>query len=67
VQHLLYLVVLNWYCRIKMNDNINYLICPRCKTYTKETDLKDVYKCTGCGLIINERLDDRKEDGEVQR
>jgi DNA-directed RNA polymerase subunit RPC12/RpoP len=47
-----------------MND---FKICPRCKAYAKETDLKDVYKCTGCGLIINERLDDRKEDGEVQR
>jgi rubredoxin len=48
-----------------MNDDINYIICPRCKTYAKETDLKDVYKCIGCGLIINERLDDRKEDGKV--
>lgn len=47
-----------------MND---YILCPRCKTYAKETNLKDVYKCIGCGLIINERLDDRKEDGEVQR
>ena len=49
-----------------MNDYINYLICPRCLTYAKEIELKDVYKCTGCGLIINERLED-KEDGEVQR
>jgi len=47
-----------------MND---FKICPRCKAYAKGTELKDVYKCTGCGLIINERLDDRKEDGEVQR
>jgi hypothetical protein len=47
-----------------MND---FKICPRCKTYAKETELKYVYKCTGCNLIINERLDNRKEDGEVQR
>jgi len=40
-----------------MND---FKICPRCKAYAKKTDLKDVYKCTGCGLIINERLDDRQ-------
>ena len=60
----LYQQGLSLYCKIKMND---FKICPRCKTYAKETDLKDVYKCTGCGLIINERLDDRKEDGEVQR
>ena len=64
MRHLLFLVGLNLYCRTKMND---FKICPRCKAYAKETDLKDVYKCTGCGLIINERLDDRKEDGEVQR
>ena len=62
MQHLLFLVGLNLYCKTKMND---FKICPRCKAYAKETDLKDVYKCTGCGLIINERLDDRKEDGEV--
>ena len=30
-----------------------------------ETELKDVFKCVVCGLIINERLDDRKEDGEI--
>ena len=62
MRHLLFLVGLSLYCKTKMND---IKICPRCKTYAKETDLKDVYKCTGCGLIINERLDDRKEDGEV--
>ena len=48
-----------------MNDDKNYLICPRCTTYAKETELKDVYKCIGCGLIINERVNNRKEDGEV--
>jgi len=64
VRHLLFLVGLNLYCRIKMND---YILCPRCKTYAKETKLKDVYKCIGCGLIINERLNDKEEDGEVQR
>ena len=60
----LYQQVLSLYCKTKMND---FKICPRCKAYAKGTELKDVYKCTGCGLIINERLDDRKEDGEVQR
>lgn len=62
MQPQLYQQDLSLYCKTKMND---FKICPRCKTYAKETDLKDVYKCTGCGLIINERLDDRKEDGEV--
>jgi rubredoxin len=47
-----------------MND---FKLCPKCKSHAKETDLKDVFKCVVCGLIINERLDDRKEDGEVSR
>jgi ribosomal protein L37AE/L43A len=47
-----------------MND---FKLCPKCKSHAPETELKDVFKCVVCGLIINERLDDRKEDGEVQR
>lgn len=63
----LYQQVLSLFYKIKMSDDINYIICPRCKTYAKETELKDVYKCIGCGLIINERLEDKEEDGKVQR
>jgi len=62
VRHLLFLVGLNLYCRIKMND---FKLCPKCKSHAPETELKNVFKCVVCGLIINERLDDRKEDGEV--
>lgn len=62
MQLLLFPQGLSLFCKIKMND---YILCPRCETYAKETDLKDVYKCIGCGLIINERLEEKKEDGEV--
>lgn len=62
MRHLLFLVGLNLYCRIKMND---FKLCPKCKSHAPETELKNVFKCVVCGLIINERLDDRKEDGEV--
>jgi len=41
-------------------------ICPRCKSTVKTTELKDVYQCVVCNLIINDRLED-KEDGKVQR
>ncbi len=35
-------------------------LCVRCKVALKKTELKDVYKCIACGMITNERLDDRK-------
>ena len=35
-------------------------LCIRCKVALKKTELKDVYKCIACGMITNERLDDRK-------
>jgi uncharacterized CHY-type Zn-finger protein len=34
-------------------------LCIRCKVALKKTELKDVYKCPACGMITNERLDDR--------
>ena len=34
--------------------------CIRCKVALKKTELKDVYKCIACGMITNERLDDRQ-------
>ena len=35
-------------------------LCIRCKVALKKTELKDVYKCPACGMITNERLDDRQ-------
>ena len=35
-------------------------LCIRCKVALKKTELKDVYKCIACGMITNERLDDRQ-------
>ena len=35
-------------------------MCPCGKSSVKTTELKDVYKCIVCNLIINERLDDRQ-------
>lgn len=40
-----------------MND---FKLCPKCKSHAQETNLKDVFKCVVCNLIINERLDDRQ-------
>ena len=34
-------------------------ICVVCKVYLIEK-IKDVYKCIACGMITNERLDDRQ-------
>lgn len=64
MQLLLFPQGLNLFCKIRMND---FKLCPKCKSHAQETDLKDVFKCVVCGLIINERLDNRKEDGEVSR
>lgn len=36
-------------------------LCIRCKVALKTTELKDVYKCPACNMIINDRLEDRKE------
>ena len=30
-----------------------------------KTELKDVYKCIACGMITNERLDDRQSNGKT--
>ncbi len=35
-------------------------LCFKCKVALKKTELKDVYKCISCGMITNERLDDRQ-------
>ena len=35
-------------------------LCYKCKVALKKTELKDVYKCIACGMITNERLDDRQ-------
>ena len=34
-------------------------LCYKCKVVLKKTELKDVYKCPACGMITNERLNDR--------
>ena len=34
-------------------------LCYKCKVVLKKTELKYVYKCPACGMITNERLDDR--------
>ena len=34
-------------------------LCIRCKVALKKTELRVVYKCPACGMITNERLDDR--------
>lgn len=39
-------------------------ICVICKVFLIEV-LKDVYKCPVCRAIVNERLDDRKIDGDL--
>ena len=39
-------------------------ICIICKVFLIEV-LKDVYKCPVCKAIVNERLDDRKIDGDL--
>lgn len=47
----------------KRNDymeNEKTKLCIRCKVALKKTELKDVYKCIACGMITNERLDDRQ-------
>ena len=36
---------------------LNYVISAKWRL--KKTELKDVYKCPACGMITNERLDDR--------
>lgn len=36
-------------------------MCPCGKSIVKTTELKDVYQCVVCNLIINERLDDREQ------
>ena len=36
-------------------------LCIRCKVALKTTELKDVYKCIACNMIVNDRLEDRKE------
>ena len=35
------------------------IICFRCKIKMNKTELKGVYKCPACGMISNERLDDK--------
>lgn len=35
-------------------------MCPCGKSSVKTTELKDVYQCVVCNLIINDRLDDRQ-------
>ena len=36
-------------------------MCPCGKSSVKTTELKDVFQCVVCNLIINDRLEDRKE------
>ena len=48
----------------KRNDymeNKKPKMCPCGKSSVKKTELKDVYQCVVCNLIINERLDDREK------
>ena len=47
-------------CLYKTLENKRKM-CPCGKSSVKTTELKDVYQCIVCNLIINERLDDRKE------
>lgn len=41
-------------------ENEKQKFCIKCKVVLKKTELKDVYKCIACGMITNERLDDRQ-------
>tara|TARA_R100000426_G_C4789142_1_gene97822 strand:- start:228 stop:380 length:153 start_codon:yes stop_codon:yes gene_type:complete len=41
-------------------ENEKQKYCIKCKVALKKTELKDVYKCIACGMITNERLDDRQ-------
>jgi len=41
-------------------DKEKIKFCIRCKVALKKTELKDVYKCIACGMITNERLDDKQ-------
>ena len=42
---------------VEEHDKIK--LCFKCKVALKKTELKDVYKCPACGMISNERLDDK--------
>ena len=41
-------------------ENEKQKFCIKCKVVLKKTELKDVYKCIACGMITNERLDDKQ-------
>ena len=40
-------------------ENEKIKLCIKCKVALRKTELKDVYKCPACGMITNERLDDK--------
>ena len=43
----------------------SYVICYVCKIAMQQTELKDIYKCSACGIVA----DKREEDGhrKIQR
>ena len=43
----------------------SYVICYVCKIAMEQTELKDIYKCSACGMVA----DKREEDGHrtIQR
>ena len=48
-----------------MNKPIKEIkLCYICKIALTEV-MKDVYKCPACKSIVNERLDDRKDNGSI--